>query len=83
MGCKAPPPIPCKTLKKIRLLRLHAEPQRKELTVNNVMENIRYRLLPKIRLNHPERGIMTAFDTRYEVIAQVDSSIPAERLPRI
>jgi hypothetical protein len=41
MGCKAPPPIPCKTLKKMRLLRLHAEPQRKELIVNNVMENIR------------------------------------------
>jgi hypothetical protein len=36
-----------------------------------------------MRLNHPERGIMIAFDTRYDVIAQVDSSMPAERLPRM
>jgi hypothetical protein len=83
MGCRAPPPTPWKTLKKIRLVRLHAEPHKRELMVNREMEKRRYRFLPKSRLNHPVIGMMIALDTRYEVMTQVDSSTPAERLPAI
>ena len=39
-GTSPPPAIPCITRKKIRLGRLQAEPQRKELTVNRTMEPI-------------------------------------------
>jgi hypothetical protein len=47
------------------------------------MEKIIYRFLPKSLLSHPVMGMIMAFETRYEVIAQVDSSIPADRLPRM
>lgn len=62
---------------------LHEDPHMKELMVKSVIENIRYLFLPKTLLSHPEIGMMIAFATRYDVIAHVDSSIPAERLPLI
>jgi len=83
IGWSAPPPIPCKILKKMRLVRLQAAPHKKELTVKRLIENIKYRFRPKTLLSQPVMGIMTAFETRYDVMVQVDSSTPAERLPRM
>ena len=67
----------------IRLWIFHAKPHRRDLKVKRVMEMIRYTLRPKNLLSQPVMGMMIAFDTRYMVIAQVDSSMHAERLPRI
>ena len=63
-GWSPPPPIPWMILKTIRLVRLQAEPQRKELAVKRVIDPMRYFFLPKNLLSQPVMGITIALDTR-------------------
>src|SRR5262249_58609111 len=61
--------------------RLGARPQRNEALVKPAIESISGRLRPKWFASQPVSGSTIAFATRYEVRAQVDSSMVAERLP--
>lgn len=63
--------------------RLQDSPQSNEPAVNSATENIKYRLRPNMRLSQSLIGMTIALDTIYEVIAHVDSSIPADIVPRI
>jgi hypothetical protein len=51
--------------------------------VNNMIQVIRKRFLPKTRASHPVIGITTALLIRYDVRTQVISSVPAFILPCI
>ena len=48
----------------MRASRLHAEPHRNELVVNNAIEAVIYLFLPNNLLSHPDMGMMMAFETR-------------------
>jgi len=82
-GCRAPPPIPWRTLKNIRDGRLQENPHKRELVVKRPIDPIRKFFLPKSLLNQPVKGMIIALDTRYDVIAHVDSSMVADRDPLI
>src|SRR6201994_1201372 len=56
-------------------------PQRNELIVKMVMQNMKKFLRPMMLVAHPPMGRTTAFDTRYAVSTQVLSSWLAPRLP--
>src|SRR5580704_14836661 len=61
--------------------RLVAVPQRNEQTVNMAMQMTKYRLRPNISPSHPEIVSTMPLATRYDVSAQVASSLLEERLP--
>src|SRR5579872_7138575 len=56
-------------------------PQRNELIVKMVMQNMKKFLRPMMLATHPPIGSTTAFETRYAVSTQVLSSWLAPRLP--
>ena len=58
-----------------------ARPQRNDDNVKPTTESISSRLRPKRVASQPVIGRMIAFATRYDVSAQVASSIVADRLP--
>lgn len=64
LGIRAPPAAPWTILKKMRLARLGAAPQRNEAMVKRVMQEMRNRFLPKSRENQPVMGRTTALLTR-------------------
>src|SRR5438045_1577994 len=67
--------------KKISELSVGARPQRNEAVVNPTTDSISSRFRPNMLASQPVIGRMIAFATRYDVSAQVASSIDAERLP--
>src|ERR1700730_8851099 len=69
--------------KKTRTPRLGANPHRNELTVKIATHVMEKRWRPINDDIQPESGNTIAFDTRYEVSPQVDSSAPAERFPEM
>src|SRR5215469_10715611 len=81
MGCNPPPPAPCRTRKRRRKLRLGANPQSSELTVNIARQLVKNRLRPSAPASQPVIGKMIAFDTRYEVNTQVLWSLLAPKPP--
>src|SRR5215469_5904279 len=81
MGCNPPPPAPCRTRKRRRKLRLGANPQSSELTVNIARQLVKKRLRPSAPASQPVIGRMIAFDTRYEVNTHVLWSLLAPKLP--
>src|SRR5262245_54131328 len=83
LGCKPPPPTPCKMRKKTSTPRLGARPQRNELTVNKATHHMYKALRPSNHENQPESGRTIALETRYEVRTQVDSSAPADKFPEM
>src|ERR1700721_2266609 len=64
IGCKPPPNAPCMTRNKSRKPRLGAIPQRKELTVKNVMQIKKNRLRPSDATSHPLGGSTIALEPR-------------------
>src|SRR3984957_15800152 len=62
-------------------VRLSAVPHRNEHTVNIAMQMMKYRFRPNTSLSHPEIVSTMPLATRYEVSAQVASSLLEERLP--
>src|SRR5207245_2086440 len=56
-------------------------PHRKDEAVKPTTDSISSRLRPNMLASQPVIGRMIAFATRYDVSAQVASSIEAERLP--
>src|SRR5271156_256964 len=64
IGCRPPPPAPCKTRKKRRRPRLGAIPQSRELMVKIVRQVMKKRLRPKMVTSHPLIGRTIAFATR-------------------
>src|SRR5580698_3354534 len=62
-------------------VRLSAVPHRNEHTVNIAMQMMKYRLRPNTSLSQPEIVSTMPLATRYEVSAQVASSLLEERLP--
>src|ERR1700721_938423 len=64
MGCKPPPNAPCMTRNRSRNPRLGAMPQRKELTVKNVMQIKKKRLRPSDATSHPLSGRTIALETK-------------------
>src|ERR1700742_2776409 len=65
----------------INWVRLLAVPQRNEQTVNIAMQMTKYRLRPSRSPSQPEIVNTMPLATRYEVKAQVASSLLEERLP--
>src|SRR5437870_11148047 len=61
--------------------RFGARPHRNDAAVKPVTDAINNRLRPKYVASHPVSGRMMALATRYDVSAQVDSSMVADRLP--
>src|SRR5581483_12029660 len=80
-GCMAPPVAPCRHRKTMSIPRLGARPQRKEESVKPETESSSRRFRPNRLASQPVMGRMIAFATRYDVSAQVASSMLAERLP--
>src|SRR6202451_4231577 len=64
-------------------VRLSAVPHRNEHTVNIAMQMMKYRLRPNTSLSQPEIVSTMPLATRYDVSAQVASSLLEERLPAI
>src|SRR6187551_1828553 len=60
-----------------------ARPQRNDAAVKPTTESISRRLRPNMLASQPVIGRMMALATRYEVSAQVASSIVEDRLPAI
>src|SRR5262245_4277991 len=60
--------------------RLGATPQRNDASVNPVVDSINRFLRPKRPASHPVIGRMIALATRYDVSAQVASSVVADML---
>src|SRR5260370_27156895 len=58
-----------------------ARPHRNDVAVNPTTDSISSRLRPNMLASQPVIGRMIAFATRYDVSAQVASSIDADRLP--
>src|ERR1700738_4461467 len=83
LGCSPPPPVPCKILKNTSMPRLGANPHKNELTAKSATQYMKKRLRPIKLKNHPDSGSPMAFDTRYDVSTQVDSSEPADKPPAI
>src|ERR1700731_554651 len=81
LGGNPPHPAPCKILKNTSMPRLGARPHKSELTVNAEQQDMKNRLHPIKLENHPDNGSTMAFDTRYDVSTQVDSSEPADKPP--
>src|SRR5882757_4927311 len=67
----------------INWVRLLAVPQRNEQTVNIAMQMTKYRLRPSRSPSQPEIVNTMPLATRYDVSAQVASSLLDDRLPAI
>ena len=80
-GCSAPPVAPCMMRNKISVPSVGASPQRNDDTVKPTTDSISSRLRPKRVASQPVIGRMMALATRYDVSAQVASSMVADRLP--
>src|SRR5712691_10806632 len=80
-GCSAPPVAPCMIRKTMSEPSVGARPHRKDEAVKPTTDSISSRLRPNMLASQPVIGRMIAFATRYDVNAQVASSIEAERLP--
>src|SRR5206468_1750769 len=76
-----PPVAPCMMRKTISRLSVGASPHRNDEAVKPTTDNISRRLRPNALASHPVIGRMIALATRYDVSAQVASSIDADRLP--
>src|SRR4029077_17738177 len=66
---------------RISMLSVGASPHRNDDAVKPITDSISRRLRPNMLASHPVIGRMIAFATRYDVSAQVASSIDADRLP--
>src|ERR1700722_17700708 len=64
IGCRPPPPAPCKIRKKRRRPRLGAIPQSNELTVKIARQVMKKRLRPKMVTSQPLIGSTMALATR-------------------
>src|SRR4051812_7056566 len=80
-GCSAPPVAPCRMRKTISDSRFGAMPHRTEAAVKPPVAHSSRFLRPKTLASQPVMGRMIAFATRYDVSAQVASSIVDDRLP--
>jgi hypothetical protein len=60
--------------------RFGAAPQRNDASVNPAVDHMSSRLRPNVLASQPVIGRMIALATRYEVNAQVASSVVADRL---
>ena len=69
------------TRKSTRMESVGANPHSSDAAVNVNTLQVISRLRPKWLASHPASGSTTALAARYEVSAQVDSSIEADRLP--
>src|SRR4029453_1394798 len=63
--------------------RFGAAPHRNDASVKPDVDHMSSRLRPNLLASHPVIGRMMALATRYEVSAQVASSVVAERLPEM
>src|ERR1700723_3117333 len=81
IGCRPPPPAPCRTRKKMSRKRLGARPHRNELMVKMTTQPMNSRFRPNSMESQPVSGSTMAFEIKYEVRTQVLSSTVAERLP--
>src|SRR4051812_36620464 len=80
-GCNAPPVAPWIRRKMISIGSVGARPHRNEAAVKPTTDSISRRLRPNVAASQPVIGRMIALATRYDVKAQVASSIVTERLP--
>src|SRR5262245_65620924 len=63
------------------VVRSGAAPERKDDSVNSVVDTRKNRLRPRSRDSQPVAGITTALAARYEVMTQDTSSSPADSDP--
>src|SRR3954471_15408371 len=80
-GCSAPPVAPCMTRNRMSVPSVGARPHRNDDAVKPTTDSINSRLRPNIPASQPVIGRMIALATRYDVSAQVASSIDTDRLP--
>src|SRR5262249_28148659 len=83
IGCRPPPPAPCKIRKSRRKPRLGAKPQSNELTLKIARQIMKNRLRPTAPASQPLIGRTMALETRYDVSTQGLWSLLAANLPAI
>ncbi len=64
IGCRAPPPTPCRTRATMSMPRLVAAPHTADEIVKSAMQVSRKRFRPNAELSHAVVGRMIALDTR-------------------
>jgi len=64
IGCRPPPPVPCRMRNRISSARLGASPQSSELTVNRTMHVMKNCTRPNAPAIQPLMGSTMAFETR-------------------
>src|SRR5690242_10842787 len=79
-GCRAPPVAPWMMRQMTSEARLGAAPQKNDAMVNPAVDIISSRLRPNRDASQPVIGRMMALATRYDVSAQVASSVVAAML---
>src|SRR5436190_22280001 len=80
-GCKQPPLAPCMMRKRMSVPSVGASPHKKDDAVKPTTDSMSSRFRPNRLASQPVIGRMIALATRYDVSAQVASSIVADRLP--